>query len=599
MKLHPPSAGESVLVLAVHPDDESLGAGGLIQLAVAARAEVRVVFITDGDNNPWPQRFVERRWRIDCAARKRWGERRQGEARAALACLGVPPENIFFWHYLDQGLTRLLLDGGGEFIARLAATILRWTPDLLVAPSPRDLHPDHSACAVMLNFALAGKALPPARRGRLLEYLVHSRETAPPRGTVEIDLLPGQVERKRQAILRHTTQMALSRERFLAFAQASEVFLLPAPAASFQSAHPVFSAELSRGVLRLRVKRGRSPSTLLLVAETPDGGVRQTLKISRAANSPDQDELLLPVPSLAAAHGLFVKLVVGRGFFDRAGWRQIPLPSDPRAVALRVCCVIPCYDLAGICGPIVQAAAGFVDKVIAVNDGSKDGTEQVLRAVAERCHGRVEVLNFPANCGKGVALLQAFRRAAETGAFDIVVTVDGDGQHRPEDIPRLVRAIVDGEHAMVIGERLARARMPLRSRLGNTFTATVMKLLYPAAPTDTQSGFRALRGDFVREIVTTIEGGRYETELQMLLLALHRGHRIGSVTIPTLYLDENRLSHFRPIRDSWRIYRTLLRWQFRAPSHDRSAPRDWVNSTRRALATAGRVGSAWSSYRSQ
>jgi len=230
------------------------------------------------------------------------------------------------------------------------------------------------------------------------------------------------------------------------------------------------------------------------------------------------------------------------------------------AVEPRVCAVIPCYNLESVCGPIVRAAAGFADRIIAVNDGSEDETEAVLRAVAAECPN-VDVLSLPKNCGKGIALLEAFRRASSRDSFDILVTLDGDGQHRPEDIPRLAQTMIEGNHALVIGERLAREAMPLRSRLGNTITAGVMKLVHPAAPTDTQSGYRAFRRDFVSEIVEKINGGRYETELEMLLLALREGKSIGSVTIPTVYLDGNRLSHFRPIVDSWRIYRALFRGQ--------------------------------------
>ena len=585
MKLSLPSAGERVLVLAVHPDDESLGAGGLIQLALARGAEVRVIFITDGDNNPWPQRFLERRWRIGAGDRRRWGARRAVEARAALACLGVPPENVAFWHYPDQGLTDLLLAGGDALISQLVAELLARPPQLLIAPSLSDLHPDHSACAVLLNFALARAQLPPAQRGRLLEYQVHCSEAEPPGGSVEIDLSPDQVERKRQAILCHATQMALSRGRFVAFAQATEVFL-PPPAATAHSDHPIFFAEVDTGMLRLRAKRLRSSDVLLLAGETAQGAVRHRVTGDAAAGihrmrTADHDELSGPLPWNSRTHGLFVKLATGRRFFDRAGWRPVTLPPVPaggiegEAVAKPpgVCCIIPCYDLAGICGPVVQAAVGFADKVIAVDDGSRDGTAQVLRTVAERNPGRVEVLTLPTNRGKGVALLQAFRRAAETGEFEIVVTLDGDGQHRPEDIPRLVRVMREGQHALVIGERLAPEKMPLRSRLGNTLTAFLMKWLHPNAPTDTQSGFRAFRMAFVREIVGAINGGRYETELKILLLALQRHRRIGSVTIPTIYLDGNRLSHFRPLRDSWRIYRTLLRWDFRAPLGSKSSKR--------------------------
>ena len=74
------SPQDRVLVFAPHPDDEALGCGGLIQQAVELGAEVRVIFQTDGDNNPWPQRYVEQRWTIDASCRQRWGARRRLEA---------------------------------------------------------------------------------------------------------------------------------------------------------------------------------------------------------------------------------------------------------------------------------------------------------------------------------------------------------------------------------------------------------------------------------------------------------------------------------------------------------------------------------------
>src|SRR5712692_789971 len=98
----PPTDWKRVMVLAPHPDDETLATGGLLQQAVSAGAAVRVLFVTDGDNNPWPQRAVERRWQIGSTARARWGERRRGEALAALACLGVAADSASFLGHPDH-----------------------------------------------------------------------------------------------------------------------------------------------------------------------------------------------------------------------------------------------------------------------------------------------------------------------------------------------------------------------------------------------------------------------------------------------------------------------------------------------------------------
>lgn len=590
VKKLPSSSWEKVLVLAVHPDDESLCAGGLIQHALARGGNVRVIFLTDGDNNPWPQRYLERRWRLDAAARARWGQRRQGEALRALECLGVEPEAISFWHYPDQGLTRMLLTGGGELIGKISREINRWKPTLILTPSLCDLHPDHSALAVLLQLALERDGFHHDRPFELLEYLVHTRGDEVPGKSVEIYLSPEQVAIKREAILSHATQMALSRRRFVAFAQPTEVFQISTRADWVRAGRALPSVEFTGDALCLEVQRLVSADTLLLAAQTAESAVRLSVRRdgdsqvsvcdagsgefkvhARLVRSIAADKIFLPARIFSSAESLFMKVVNKRGFFDQSGWHPMVLRPSADQPASRiseksaedepqVVAVIPCYNLAEICGPIVSATAGFAHRVIAVNDGSEDETESVLQSVAAECPN-VEILSLPKNCGKGIALLEAFRRASSRDRFDILVTLDGDGQHRPEDIPRLVHTMVEGNHALVIGERLARKDMPLRSRLGNTLTARLMKLVHPAAPTDTQSGYRAFHRDFVSEIVEKIKGGRYETELEILLLALREQQSIGSVTIPTVYLEGNRLSHFRPIVDSWRIYRALFRWQ--------------------------------------
>jgi LmbE family N-acetylglucosaminyl deacetylase len=113
------NAGDRVLAVAVHPDDETLAAGGLIQRARDTAAAVRIVFITSGDDNPWPQRFLEKRWRIGSDDRARWAARRQREALAALRRLGVDSDNAVFLGLPDQGLTGCLLGGDPTVVTAL------------------------------------------------------------------------------------------------------------------------------------------------------------------------------------------------------------------------------------------------------------------------------------------------------------------------------------------------------------------------------------------------------------------------------------------------------------------------------------------------
>ncbi len=215
------------MILAPHPDDESLATGGLLQRAAQAGVATHVIFLTDGDNNPWPQRVIERRWRVSGAeGRTRWGASRRAEALAALLTLGHDPAAAEFWALPDQGLTGLLLSGGAFLFADLCKAITAWQPSHLVVPSSDDRHPDHSALGIALDIALrwmagAGRMPSPV----VLSYIVHGKPD-PARGQVlGLSLDATETEGKRRAILCHRSQILLSRRRFLAHARTEEMFL--------------------------------------------------------------------------------------------------------------------------------------------------------------------------------------------------------------------------------------------------------------------------------------------------------------------------------------------------------------------------------------
>ena len=84
------------MLIAPHPDDEALACSVILQRAVRAGAAIRIVYVTDGDDNPWPQRALERKWRLSASDRKRWGKLRRAEALAALRVLDIGPADIQF-----------------------------------------------------------------------------------------------------------------------------------------------------------------------------------------------------------------------------------------------------------------------------------------------------------------------------------------------------------------------------------------------------------------------------------------------------------------------------------------------------------------------
>jgi LmbE family N-acetylglucosaminyl deacetylase len=206
-----------LLVFAPHPDDETLATGELIQLAIASGAAVRVVFATDGDNNPWPQRWVERRWRIDASARARWGARRRSEAEAALAALGVPAGSARFLGWPDLGLTHAL-ECDDSAVDTLADEIAAFVPTHVAMPSLHDRHPDHGALHVLVELAL-DKAHARCER---LGYVVHGREADS--GDWRLPRDEARHRRKLDALMAHTSQISLSRKRLLRWASTPETF---------------------------------------------------------------------------------------------------------------------------------------------------------------------------------------------------------------------------------------------------------------------------------------------------------------------------------------------------------------------------------------
>jgi len=228
-------AADRLLVFAPHPDDETLATGELIQLALAEGADVRVVFATDGDNNPWPQRWAERRWRIGTAERERWGKRRRGEARAALARLGLGAESARFLGWPDLGLTaRLKRDDTA--IETLRSEIDAFGPTHVAMPSLHDRHPDHGALRVMLELALRR-----TRRGCLkLGYVVHGRSGDPGEWLPAPDA--ARHARKSEALMAHGSQIILSRRRLLRWASQRESF-------EHAEANPSIATAASSGVV--------------------------------------------------------------------------------------------------------------------------------------------------------------------------------------------------------------------------------------------------------------------------------------------------------------------------------------------------------------
>lgn len=193
---------------------------------------------------------------------------------------------------------------------------------------------------------------------------------------------------------------------------------------------------------------------------------------------------------------------------------------------------------------------GFTD-VIVIDDGSREDTKSNF---PEEGNG-VTVLRHEINRGKGAGLKTAFSYILKNRPDAVgCVTADGDGQHRPEDIAACVEKMLACPDNVVLGVRdFSLPGVPERSRKGNRITCTVFRLLFGMKLTDTQTGLRAIPRACLEDFLS-VRGDRYEYETNMLLEMKRSAIPFSEVGIETVYINENETSHFRPVRDSIRIY---------------------------------------------
>ena len=199
---------------------------------------------------------------------------------------------------------------------------------------------------------------------------------------------------------------------------------------------------------------------------------------------------------------------------------------------------------------------GFQD-IILVNDGSKpENLHYFLDAAAS--HPEITLLHHAVNRGKGAALKTAFNfflvhRPDQFG----VVTVDGDNQHHKLDTKACALHLLETGHLTLGVRDFNQPDVPERSRFGNKTTSLVFKLFVGLTISDTQTGLRAISRQDLKTMLG-IEGDRFEYETNMLLMLKQKNIPFDEVKIRTVYIEENKSSHFRVIADSWRIYKLIL-----------------------------------------
>ena len=204
---------------------------------------------------------------------------------------------------------------------------------------------------------------------------------------------------------------------------------------------------------------------------------------------------------------------------------------------------------------------GFTD-IIMVNDGSKQENLHYFYDLAEK-HPEIHLLHHEVNKGKGAALKNAFRWFLENRPEGYgVVTVDGDNQHHPADTRACCEHMLKTGHTVLGCRDFNQEDVPARSSFGNKTTSMIFKLFVGMTISDTQTGLRAIPRKILEQLVD-VYGDRFEYETNMLLAFKQKGIPFDEVKIRTVYIEENKSSHFRVIHDSWRIYKLILKHFFR------------------------------------
>jgi glycosyltransferase involved in cell wall biosynthesis len=221
-----------------------------------------------------------------------------------------------------------------------------------------------------------------------------------------------------------------------------------------------------------------------------------------------------------------------------------------------VAALIPAYQAAPTVGDVVRRTRAQLDHVLVIDDGSTDdGAGEAARAGAE-------VLAHAVNRGKGAALETGFRALLE-GGFQAVVTLDADAQHLPEEIPKLLSGADRGGDGragadLVLGTRdHLFAQMSAVRRLSNRISSRLISIAAGAPLSDVQTGFRLYGRRLLEEI--GLQGSGFEAETAVVVRAVRQGFRVLAVPVRMGVVDGRGTSHYRPLLDSLRIARAVIR----------------------------------------
>lgn len=195
-------------------------------------------------------------------------------------------------------------------------------------------------------------------------------------------------------------------------------------------------------------------------------------------------------------------------------------------------------------------------EMVVVDDGSGEKYNKIFSSISKFA----KVISYDENKGKGYALKQGINYINDTykNGYNIV-TMDSDGQHTVSDAVKILKASQDNPDSLILGKRIRDKSTPLRSRIGNSFSKLFFKLTTGINIYDTQTGLRAFSSRIVNSLLK-VAGDRYDYEMNVLFNCSNLNIPIKEVEIETIYIDKNSKSHFNALKDSYLIYKEVIKF---------------------------------------
>lgn len=224
--------------------------------------------------------------------------------------------------------------------------------------------------------------------------------------------------------------------------------------------------------------------------------------------------------------------------------------------------VIPCYNVGKACIPVVTQTASQVDLCVAIDDGSTDDTQAFLENLKLT---NVRILSHKKNLGKGTALLTGFRFVLqEAKSIEVILTLDGDGQHDPAYIGKFKEMFEEIHPDLIYGNRMLNlAGMPTARRLLNRFSNWLMTRICGQQILDSQCGFRLYSRRLLQALIDELHTGRYVLESEILIKACRKGAKIAMIPISTIYSEQSNVLSHHNLYDVLRIARLMVSYFFR------------------------------------